>query len=675
MRLTADLMLSRRLEPRRLVAVLARATGVDPAHVDIRHTDADQEGRDWDARVLCTYHELLGDVRMSLSVSVRLDDAAGPAAPAGPVTEAGLAARVAELAGAGVIHTDDRIDPSTWWLSDPSGVVTRVRLYEHDAPEGADEPPTLTLDAVESPVTAYPDARVTPLAEILREVRVGTPVTDGVRRALPSQALSPSLSPAPDSGAVTFLDGWERFVRRMAADWPPAGQYLPELYDEALRDRDLFEAALAAGGGPETITAAMASLDEIFRTHTVEDGGAALRAAGIRGDGPRRTRRPRLLPWPDGSDVSGTWGGGGGQPRVPLGAALRDALGEPGDVRLLDSSPRSSVWAAELPRVGPVVVKQLVQGPGAEERYAREVAGLRAAGRLHPPVTPRLLGTDPGARVLVLERVEHGAPREGWEVEYATALARLHAAAPTDTATTSTGTAPATTSTGTDPAALPRWSGPDGTDIDSFLALARWLGAPVPGQVPTELERLTRRLGRQPRRPALLHGDPCPGNDLHTADGIRFIDFEQASLGNGLNELAYLRVGFPTCWCVTAAPEPLLAAAEAAYRTTWREATGTEPEGELADACAGWLIRGDALVERARRGTADQLARLTHEDWTWGTATARQRLLHRLEVVASDTSTDTLTALGTLCADMAGRVLARWPQLRPVPARRPHPYP
>ncbi|MEU0952925.1 phosphotransferase [Streptomyces niveus] len=342
-------------------------------------------------------------------------------------------------------------------------------------------------------------------------------------------------------------------------------------------------------------------------------------------------------------------------------------------MRLLDSSPRSSVWAAELPRGGPVVVKQLVQGPGAEERYAREVAGLRIAGRLRPPVTPRLLGTDPSARVLVLERVEHGAPGEEWEIAYATALARLHAAAPAEVPP-ATDTEPAA-----DPesAPLPRWSGPDRTDIDSFLTLARWLGAAVPAQVPAELERLTRRLDRTPRRPALLHGDPCPGNDLHTADGIRFIDFEQASLGNGLNELAYLRVGFPTCWCVTAAPEPLLLAAEAAYRSAWREATGTEPEGELADACAGWLIRGDALVERALRGTADQLARLTREDWTWGTATARQRLLHRLEVVARMVrNTDTaLAELGMLCADMAGRVLTRWPELRPVPARRPHPYP
>ncbi|MEU0694585.1 phosphotransferase [Streptomyces niveus] len=371
-------------------------------------------------------------------------------------------------------------------------------------------------------------------------------------------------------------------------------------------------------------------------------------------------------------EESGT-SGGDGQPRVPFGAALRDVLGAPAAVRLLDSSPRSSVWAAELPRGGPVVVKQLVQGPGAEERYARELAGLRIAGRLRPPVTPRLLGTDPSARVLVLERVEHGAPEEGWEIAYATALARLHAAAPAEVPP-ATDTEPAA-----DPesAPLPRWSGPDRTDIDSFLTLARWLGAAVPARVPAELERLTRRLDRTPRRPALLHGDPCPGNDLHTADGIRFIDFEQASLGNGLNELAYLRVGFPTCWCVTAAPEPLLLAAEAAYLSTWREATGTEPEGELADACAGWLIRGDALVERALRGTADQLARLTREDWTWGTATARQRLLHRLEVVARMVrNTDTaLAELGMLCADMAGRVLTRWPELRPVPARRPHPYP
>lgn len=116
----------------------------------------------------------------------------------------------------------------------------------------------------------------------------------------------------------------------------------------------------------------------------------------------------------------------------------------------------------------------------------------------------------------------------------------------------------------------------------------------APG-VRAELDALVLRLGRAPGN-ALLHGDPCPGNDLHTTGGVRFIDFEQAAWGSGLMELAYLRIGFPTCWCVTASSEALLHRAEDAYRTAWHAETGAALPVDLTDACAGWLIRGDALV-------------------------------------------------------------------------------
>ncbi|MEV7679535.1 phosphotransferase [Streptomyces sp. NPDC088341] len=376
---------------------------------------------------------------------------------------------------------------------------------------------------------------------------------------------------------------------------------------------------------------------------------------------------------------------------VPFGEELLAALGAPRRARVLDSSPRSRVWRVELPGGGPAVVKQLLGGPEAAGRYAREVAALRLAGRAAHPVVPRLLGTDDDARLLVMELLEHRPPAEGWEVAYAEALARLHASAPpagpVDEAAPTSSAGPANEAAlasdvapVAELAALPPWSGPGDADIDSFLTLAQVLGAAVPAAVRDELDGLVERLGRPPLRPALLHGDPCPGNDLHTPAGIHFVDFEQASLGSGLMELAYVRIGFPTCWCVTAAPAPLVGAAEAAYRSVWRDMTGTEPEGDLADACAGWLIRGDALVRRDHRGAVDHLARLPHRDWKWGTASARQRLLHRLDVVArstdesadSDTATDSgLGALGRLATDMAARIRARWPRLGPVPVRRP----
>ena len=339
--------------------------------------------------------------------------------------------------------------------------------------------------------------------------------------------------------------------------------------------------------------------------------------------------------------------------RPPLSEKLRGELGVPRRVRRLGSSPRSRVWRAELSGSA-VVVKQFVDGPGAVDRYGREVTALRLAARVDPPVVPVLLGTDPGERVLVLEHLEHRKPGADWVVDYATALARLHAATSGDTRRS-----------------LPAWSGPGQDDIDSFVGLARTLGAAVSAGVRDELEGLVDRLSRM-EGTALLHGDPCPGNDLHTSTGVRFIDFEQAAQGSGLVELAYLRIGFPTCWCSTVPHSETLQAAEAAYRLTWQKATGTEVRGDLTDACAGWLLRGDALVERAERETVDHLARIPNHDWKWGTATARQRLAHRLHIVSRLTIEDSqLQNLGRLAAAMGDIMRTRWPTLQPLPVQRP----
>jgi Phosphotransferase enzyme family len=203
--------------------------------------------------------------------------------------------------------------------------------------------------------------------------------------------------------------------------------------------------------------------------------------------------------------------------------------------------------------------------------------------------------------------------------------------------------------------------------------LARSLAVPVPPGLTRSLDDLLERVNAAGRY-ALLHGDPCPDNAARTSEGIRFIDLEQASLGGGYTELAYLRIGFPTCWCATSVPEPVLGEAEGAYRSTWRSLTGAEPGGDLADACAGWLIRGDALVERAQRGASDRLARLPEQDWRWGTATARQRLLHRLTTVAAlGADHPDLTQLSEVSAAMRDVIRARWPSVRPLGVSRGNP--
>jgi hypothetical protein len=262
---------------------------------------------------------------------------------------------------------------------------------------------------------------------------------------------------------------------------------------------------------------------------------------------------------------------------------------------------------------------------------------------------PAVLAADPGERVLVLEYLA-GPGRHGERMtDYATALARLHAVgSPADAGT------------------LPAWKAPDSADVEAFLGLAARLQIHVPPGLPEELHGLLGRLDPAGAH-ALLHGNPSPDNAVQGSDGIRFIDLEVAELGHGTAELAYLRIGWPTCWCATAVPEPMLSQAEAAYRSTWRSLTGTDLDGNMADACAGWLIRADALVKQADRGGSAHLMRLPAENWRWGIATARQRLLYRLTVVAELAAGEpALAGLVEVSRAMRDQIRRRWPGTRPA---------
>ena len=80
-----------------------------------------------------------------------------------------------------------------------------------------------------------------------------------------------------------------------------------------------------------------------------------------------------------------------------LGAALTARLGAPKQVRTLTSSPRSEVWRATFGNTQ-AVIKHLVAGAGADDRFAREIAALQAAAAVQPPMAPRLLDADPAER-------------------------------------------------------------------------------------------------------------------------------------------------------------------------------------------------------------------------------------------------------------------------------------
>ena len=341
-------------------------------------------------------------------------------------------------------------------------------------------------------------------------------------------------------------------------------------------------------------------------------------------------------------------------PDPSVSESICEKLGKPVLIHRLESSPRSDVCLMEFDGV-PAIVKRITSGPTAADRYRREVSALRAADQVMPRPVAALLATDPVARVLVLEYLAGTrSAAQPWSVDYATALARLHSA-PADSHD------------------LPSYRGPGTNDVEAFLRLARRLGVLIPQSADVELYAVLARLANG-GMDDMLHGDPCPDNAVVTDDGIRFVDLEAAQRGPAVVELAYLRIGFPTCWCVRALPPAHVEAAERAYHDTRRSMGNAEPTDDITDACISWLIQGDALVERARRRSTDHLTSLIRDDWAWGTATARQRLLHRLGVAATMArDCEHLTGVATLTQRMASAVKRRWPRLSVLPPSRNSP--
>ena len=168
----------------------------------------------------------------------------------------------------------------------------------------------------------------------------------------------------------------------------------------------------------------------------------------------------------------------------------------------------------------------------------------------------------------------------------------------------------------------------------------------------------------------LTHGDPCPDNCLLVDGRATLIDFDAAEYRHALNDGAYLRLLFPTCWCVRTVPAPLAARAEAAYRADLARGCPIAADGgafrrALAEVCAYWVLDG----------CQHSLPRLLGEDVVMqhGWATLRQTTVARLEIAARTTrECGHLEALGATFDAMALRLRARWrldgPALPPYPA-------
>ncbi|MGW0766899.1 hypothetical protein [Streptomyces sp. NPDC002676] len=277
-----------------VTAALAQCLHVREQDVDVADEDTDQETRNWDALVFCEKATVLGDVSTSLDIYVQESVQPQP-------TERELAPELARAAGTVVLFPAEEEPPSAYWLAAEDGLVTRARLYDSD-----DEEPHYTIDRVETPVSRLPHVTVARIPEVVRELKIATPLTADFAAHL--DRMHPEETRAPGTPfwtARSSLGAWEKLVRQMAADWAPSGWYPADLYRERLEARDKLEQVRSRL--PQNVATllqtALESLDALFAELTVDDTGGLLREepAGTEDVASARgwwwNRRPASLPW------------------------------------------------------------------------------------------------------------------------------------------------------------------------------------------------------------------------------------------------------------------------------------------------------------------------------------------------------------------------------------------
>ncbi|MEU6589723.1 hypothetical protein ABZ923_10945 [Streptomyces sp. NPDC046881] len=243
--------------------------------------------------VFCDKVTVLGDVSVSLDIHVQESVQPQP-------SERDLASASARAADTVVLFPAEEAPPSAYWPAREEGLVTRARLY------GSDDGPRYTIDRVEDPVGRLPHVTVARIPEVVRELKIATPLADTfaahLRRMHPDEA---GTLGSPARTARGRLGAWEKLVGQMDAAWAPSGWYPPDLYGERLEVRDELEQVRTQL--PQDLAAlirdSLGSLDALFAELTVDDTGGLLRKELLPAEGTASShgwwwnRRPEPLPW------------------------------------------------------------------------------------------------------------------------------------------------------------------------------------------------------------------------------------------------------------------------------------------------------------------------------------------------------------------------------------------
>jgi Phosphotransferase enzyme family len=201
------------------------------------------------------------------------------------------------------------------------------------------------------------------------------------------------------------------------------------------------------------------------------------------------------------------------------------------------------------------------------------------------------------------------------------------------------------------------------TQAEHVRVLFDRLDVQVAAHFSQELALISDAIARPGAFLAYIHGDPCPDNVFYTSGRLQLIDFEFGHFGHALRDGVYGRMLFPTCWCANQIPEMLVGRMEQVYRaelmrTCLAAHDDRTFETALVTMCGYWLIVTLAWL----------LERVLDEDYTWGIATVRPRILARLQAfIATSATYNQLPAFRSTANALLESLDKRWPDTQPLP--------
>jgi hypothetical protein len=204
-------------------------------------------------------------------------------------------------------------------------------------------------------------------------------------------------------------------------------------------------------------------------------------------------------------------------------------------------------------------------------------------------------------------------------------------------------------------------------ELPKFRAACQAIGVELHPGFDAEVDTIADRIAEPGPFLAFTPGDSCPDNHRILADGVRLFDFEFCEYRHALIDLVYLRVPFPTCWCVNRLPADLPDRLEATYRT---ELVNGAPEAAddalfykaLVGMCGYWTTR---TLGWSLQGALEK-------DETWGISSIRARTLLRLDtLIAAAEQFSQFSALAATASRLATKLRALWPPETEMPIYPP----